>query len=135
MGKVHFHCALFGKATPFAHFWEHTVGGDYAPMALRADCQTQLRRCHEELGFRMGKVRILPRREELKLGEDQGRDPIGIVPVDFPRERDEFLELPSVPQFNGAYRDRWVVQTLNPAKRRPARLAARVRRPCKTSRG
>jgi len=52
MGKVHFHCALFGKATPFAHFWEHTVGGDYAPMALRADCQTQLRRCHEELGFR-----------------------------------------------------------------------------------
>jgi hypothetical protein len=61
---------------------------------------------HEELGFRMGKVGILPRREELKLGEDQWRDPVGIVPVDLPGEPDEFFELPSVPQFNGAYRDR-----------------------------
>src|ERR1700730_7510471 len=90
---------------------------------------------HEELGFRMGKVGILPRREELKLGEDQWRDPVGVVPVDLPRVRDKFLELPAIPQRNGAYRDREAVQNLNPPKRRPARLAARVPRPCRTSRG
>ena len=50
--KVQFHCYLSGKATPLPHFWEHTVGGDDAPMALRADCQAHLRRFHEELGFR-----------------------------------------------------------------------------------
>ena len=52
MGNVQFRCDLSGKVTLFPHFWEHTVGGDHAPMALRADCQAQLRRCHEELGFR-----------------------------------------------------------------------------------
>ncbi|MGQ0571052.1 MAG: GH39 family glycosyl hydrolase [Armatimonadota bacterium] len=36
---------------PFPHFWEHTVGSDHAPVALRADWQAQLRRCREELGF------------------------------------------------------------------------------------
>jgi len=51
-GKPHFHCDLSAKTTPFPHFWEHTVGGDHAPMALRADYQAQLRRCHDELGFR-----------------------------------------------------------------------------------
>jgi len=49
---VQFQCDLSGKATPFPHYWEHTVGGDHAPMMLRADCQQQLRRCHEQLGFR-----------------------------------------------------------------------------------
>ena len=52
MGNVEFRCDLAGPATPFPHFWEHTVGCDHAPMALRADCQAQLRRCHAELGFR-----------------------------------------------------------------------------------
>lgn len=52
MDSVQFHCDLTAAATPFPHFWEHTVGSDYAPMALRADCQAQLRRCHDELGFR-----------------------------------------------------------------------------------
>jgi len=47
-----FHCNLSAKATAFPHFWEHTVGGDHAPMALRVDYQAQLRRCHDELGFR-----------------------------------------------------------------------------------
>jgi len=50
--EPNFHCNLSAKATAFPHFWEHTVGGDHAPMALRADYQTQLRRCHDELGFR-----------------------------------------------------------------------------------
>lgn len=47
-----FICRLSQQGTPFPHFWEHTVGSDHAPIALRADWQTQLRRCHEELGFR-----------------------------------------------------------------------------------
>jgi xylan 1,4-beta-xylosidase len=34
------------------HCWEHTVGSCHAPLALRADWQEQLRRCHDELGFR-----------------------------------------------------------------------------------
>ena len=46
-----FTCNLLGTSTPFNHFWEHTVGSDHAPMALRADWQAQLRRAHEELGF------------------------------------------------------------------------------------
>ncbi|MDQ6654049.1 MAG: glycosyl hydrolase [Acidobacteriota bacterium] len=37
---------------PLPHFWEQTVGSDHAPVALRADWQRQLQRCHNELGFR-----------------------------------------------------------------------------------
>jgi xylan 1,4-beta-xylosidase len=47
-----FFCNLMDAATPLTHFWEHTVGSDHAPTALRADWQNQLRRCREELGFR-----------------------------------------------------------------------------------
>ena len=35
-----------------AHPWEHTIGSCHAPLALRADWQQQLRRCHSELGCR-----------------------------------------------------------------------------------
>jgi xylan 1,4-beta-xylosidase len=52
MGTVNFRCHLAGKASPLPHFWEHTVGSEHATFALRADWQTQLRRCHDELGFR-----------------------------------------------------------------------------------
>lgn len=52
MENIQFHCDLSRAAKPFPHFWEHTIGGDHAPMMLRADCQAQLRRCHNELGFR-----------------------------------------------------------------------------------
>src|SRR5216683_3884360 len=52
MGAVNFRCHLSGKASPLPHFWEHTVGSEHATFALRADWQAQLRRCHEELGFR-----------------------------------------------------------------------------------
>ncbi len=48
----HFICDLSETTTPFAHSWEHTVGSGHAPLALRADWQAQLRRCHDELGFR-----------------------------------------------------------------------------------
>lgn len=46
-----FFCNLMDTATPLTHFWEHTVGSDHAPVALRADWQSQLRRCRDELGF------------------------------------------------------------------------------------
>ncbi|MEO7436427.1 MAG: beta-xylosidase [Candidatus Binatia bacterium] len=52
MGEVHFQCDLGAATVPLTHFWEHTVGSGHAPLALRADWQAQLRRCHHELGFR-----------------------------------------------------------------------------------
>ena len=51
MSSIHFFCNLAEATTPLPHFWEHTVGSDHAPIALRADWQNQLRRCHEDLGF------------------------------------------------------------------------------------
>ena len=48
-----FCCDLGGHETgAFAHSWEHTVGSGHATLALRADWQRQLSRCHQELGFR-----------------------------------------------------------------------------------
>lgn len=48
---VKFSCNLSGETTPLKHAWEHTVGSSRALLALRADWQAQLRRCHDELGF------------------------------------------------------------------------------------
>ena len=47
-----FTCHLGETTTPLDHAWEHTVGSGHATLALRADWQAQLRRCHDELGFR-----------------------------------------------------------------------------------
>lgn len=47
-----FTCHLAETTTPLSHTWEHTVGSGHATLALRADWQAQLRRCHDELGFR-----------------------------------------------------------------------------------
>jgi xylan 1,4-beta-xylosidase len=47
-----FRCDLDQPGHAFPHFWEHTVGSGHAPLALRADWQMQIRRCHRELGFR-----------------------------------------------------------------------------------
>ena len=52
MGAVDFSCDLSQQGTELLHCWEHTVGSCHAPLALRADWQQQLRRCHAELGFR-----------------------------------------------------------------------------------
>ncbi|MCS6852545.1 MAG: glycosyl hydrolase [Gemmataceae bacterium] len=49
---VRFVCDGSRPTTPLPHVWEHTVGSCHAALALRADWQGQLRRCHEELGFR-----------------------------------------------------------------------------------
>ena len=52
MSTVLFQCHWPDAGTPLPHFWEHTVGSCHAPLALRADWQAHLRRCHDELGFR-----------------------------------------------------------------------------------
>ena len=52
MSSLSFFCDLAEATTPLPHFWEHTVGSDHAPVALRADWQKQLERAHRELGFR-----------------------------------------------------------------------------------
>src|SRR5688500_16370719 len=52
MGTVEFLCDLSQQGTELVHCWEHSVGSCHAPLALRADWQQQLRRCHAELGFR-----------------------------------------------------------------------------------
>jgi xylan 1,4-beta-xylosidase len=46
-----FNCDLNGAQTAFPHYWEHTIGSGHATLALRADYQKQLTRCHNELGF------------------------------------------------------------------------------------
>ncbi len=51
MSSIEFFCNLAEPSTPLPHFWEHTVGSDHAPVALRADWQSQLERSHKELGF------------------------------------------------------------------------------------
>ena len=48
---ISFFCDL-KKPQDFVHHWEHTVGSCHATLALRADWQKQLQRCHQELGFR-----------------------------------------------------------------------------------
>jgi xylan 1,4-beta-xylosidase len=47
-----FICDTITRLSPFPHFWEHTVGSGHATLALRADWQKQLLRCHKELGFK-----------------------------------------------------------------------------------
>lgn len=49
--KIEFLCDLTGTSVPLKHFWEYCVGSDHALVALRADWQQQLKRCHEELRF------------------------------------------------------------------------------------
>lgn len=52
MRHVNFKCDLTSGSSPFPHFWEHTIGSSHATMALRADWQKQMTRCHIELGFK-----------------------------------------------------------------------------------
>ncbi|HLN32437.1 MAG TPA: glycosyl hydrolase [Gemmataceae bacterium] len=49
---VQFQCNGAKVTGPLPHFWEHTIGSGHATLALRADWQEQLRRCHRELGVR-----------------------------------------------------------------------------------
>ena len=52
MSRLTFFCDLAEATTPLPHFWEHTVGSDGARTALRSDWRQQLKRAHDELGFR-----------------------------------------------------------------------------------
>lgn len=56
MPPVEFWCDPDGATVPLPHNWEHTIGSDHAAMALRAEYQKQLKRCHDELGI--GHVRF-----------------------------------------------------------------------------
>lgn len=47
----YFRCDLAQTPSPLLHYWEHTVGSGHALLGLRADWQTQLQKCHDELGF------------------------------------------------------------------------------------
>ena len=47
-----FRCRLSQTGEPLPHVWSHTVGSGHATLALRADWQAQMRRCHDELGVR-----------------------------------------------------------------------------------
>ena len=42
---------LARTASPFSHYQEVCVGSGHAALALRADWQAQLWKCHQELGF------------------------------------------------------------------------------------
>ncbi len=52
MDVVSVACDVRQPGTPLPHAWEHTVGSGHALLALRADYQAQLQRCHDELGMR-----------------------------------------------------------------------------------
>lgn len=60
-----FTCNFLQAPKPFPHFWEHTVGSGHAPLALRADWQAQMLRCHNELGFQYVRFHAL-------LSDDMG---------------------------------------------------------------
>jgi len=49
---VAFTSHLSAATTPLMRAWEHSVGRSRAVLALRADWQAQLTRCHDVLGFR-----------------------------------------------------------------------------------
>jgi len=47
-----FQCDLAQTSENLPHFWEHCVGSGHATLALRTDWQAQMRRAHDDLGFR-----------------------------------------------------------------------------------
>ncbi len=73
MANVEFLCDLSQPGSPLPHCWEHTVGSCHAPLALRADWQGQLQRCHEVLGFRYVRFHGLLSDDVGTLVRHQGR--------------------------------------------------------------
>eukprot|EP00927_Polykrikos_kofoidii_P015794 TRINITY_DN1706_c0_g1_i1.p1 TRINITY_DN1706_c0_g1~~TRINITY_DN1706_c0_g1_i1.p1 ORF type:complete len:504 (+),score=39.34 TRINITY_DN1706_c0_g1_i1:67-1578(+) len=51
-GSPEFSVRVDGPASPFPHTWEESVGSGHMVLALRSDYREQLRRCHDELGFK-----------------------------------------------------------------------------------
>jgi xylan 1,4-beta-xylosidase len=48
---VNFSCKMSSPSSTLPHYWEQCVGSGHATLALCADRQKQLTRCHKELGF------------------------------------------------------------------------------------
>jgi len=67
-----FTCSFSQPAKALPHFWEHTVGSGHAPLALRADWQAQILRCHKELGFQYIRFHALLSDEMGTLVSDKG---------------------------------------------------------------
>lgn len=51
MDSAEFQADLASSTEPLNHCWEFGVGSGHAPLALRADWQGQLLRCHREIGI------------------------------------------------------------------------------------
>ncbi|NTV91149.1 MAG: beta-xylosidase, partial [Clostridiales bacterium] len=49
---VEFKVDMKGETSPFPHYWEQCVGSCHAYTALREDWRKQLKKCHDELGFK-----------------------------------------------------------------------------------
>ncbi len=49
---IEFSVDALSSGKPFLHYWEECVGSGHASLALRADYQSQLKQCHDALGFR-----------------------------------------------------------------------------------
>jgi xylan 1,4-beta-xylosidase len=73
MHTVELACNLAETTGKLPHFWEHTVGSGHALLALRADWQAQLRRCHAELGFQHIRFHGILCDDVGTLVEEQGR--------------------------------------------------------------
>lgn len=73
MSTAQFTCDWSAAGEPFPHVWEHTIGSCHAPLALRADWQDQLRRCHQELGFRYVRFHGLLGDDMSTVVKQQGR--------------------------------------------------------------
>src|SRR6185437_6944706 len=67
-----FTCTYSQPPKPFPHFWEHTVGSGHAPLALRADWQAHLLRCHHELGFQRVRFHAILSDEMETLVREEG---------------------------------------------------------------
>src|ERR1700689_3578735 len=70
---IDFKCNVLDAHAPFPHFWKHTVGSCHATLALRADWQKQLIRCHKELGFKYVRFHGILSDDMGTLVEDKGQ--------------------------------------------------------------
>ena len=75
MTRATFSCDLSQHGSELVHAWEHTVGSCHAPLALRADWQAQLRRCHDELGFQYVRFHGVLSDDTVSPGLDPARSP------------------------------------------------------------
>ncbi len=68
-----FSCDYAGHAAPLTHVWEYMLGSGHATLALRADWQRQLERCHRELGTRRVRFHGILSDDMGTLVDEEGR--------------------------------------------------------------